>query len=269
MRGTSQNRSGLRAVLRHRHLCWELVRRDLTDRHAGQILGPVWLFAQPLVLIALHLFLFAVVLPARGLGGSGDLGYVVSVLAGLIPWLAIQDSLLRGVTSVATNANLVKQVVFPVELLPIKGVFVALVPPAVMTGILLLYLSGAGHAVPWTIALLPAVWLVQIAGTLGLCLGLAAVGAYVRDFRELIHLFGLVNLYLMPVFFPPAALPTAIRFIPYANPFSHVVWCHQDVWAGRLSHPASWIVFPIAAGLALLIGWRVFRAARPHLGNVL
>ena len=256
-------------MLRHRHLCWELVRRDLTDRHAGQVLGPAWLFAQPLVLIALHLFLFAVVLPARGLGGSTELGYVVSVLAGLIPWLAIQDSLLRGVSSVATNANLVKQVVFPVELLPIKCVFVALVAPVVMTAVLLLYLVGAGHAVPWTIVLLPAVWFVQLAGTLGLCLGLAAVGAYVRDFRELIHLFGLVNLYLMPVFFPPAALPAAIRFIPHANPFSHVVWCHQDVWAGRLSHPVSWVVFPVAAGLALLVGWRVFRAARPHLGNVL
>jgi lipopolysaccharide transport system permease protein len=267
--GTSHNRGGFRALIRHRHLCWELVRRDLTDRHAGQILGPAWMFAQPLVLIALHLFLFAVVLPARGLGGSNDLSYVVSVLAGLIPWLAIQDSLLRGVASVATNANLVKQVVFPVELLPIKGVFVALVPPAAMTGLLLLYLVGTGYPVPWTIVLLPAVWLVQVAGTLGLCLGFAAVGTYVRDVRESIHLFGLVNLYLMPVFFQPAVLPAAVRFVPYANPFSHVIWCHQDVWSGRLSHPTSWIVFPIAAGLALLVGWRIFRAARPHFGNVL
>jgi lipopolysaccharide transport system permease protein len=267
--GTRQNRSGFRALFRHRQLCWELVRRDLTDRHAGQILGPVWMFAQPIVLIALHLFVFAVVLPARGLGGSSDLSYVVLVLAGLIPWLAIQDSLLRGVTSVATNANLVKQVVFPVELLPIKGVFVALVPSAAMTGLLLLCLAGTGYPVPWTIVLLPGVWAVQIAGTLGLCLGLSAVGAYVRDVRELIQLFGLVNLYLMPVFFPPEALPAAVRFIPYANPFSHVVWCHQDVWSGRLGHPASWVVFPVAAGLALLAGWRVFRAARPHFGNVL
>ena len=269
MAGTSQDRSGFRVLIRHRHLCWELVRRDLTDRHAGQVLGPAWMFAQPLVLIALHLFLFAVVLPARGLGGSGELGYVVSVLAGLIPWLAIQDSLLRGVTSVATNANLVKQVVFPVELLPVKGAFVALIPPAAMTGVLVLYLLVTGHPVPWTIALLPAVWVVQIAGTLGLCLGLGAVGAYVRDVRELIQLFGLVNLYLMPVFFPPGVLPAAIRFVMYANPFSHVVWCHQDVWAGRISHPASWALFPVTAGLAFVVGWRVFRAARPHFGNVL
>lgn len=269
----SQGRDGLwglgARLVRYRHLCWELVRRDLTDRHAGQVFGPAWMFAQPLVLIAVHLFLFAVVLPARGLGGSADLDYVVAVLAGLIPWLAVQDSLLRGVTSIGSNANLVKQVVFPVELLPIKSVFVALVPPAVMTGGLLIYLAVAGHPVPWTLALLPAVWLVQVVGTFGLCLGLASAGAYVRDLRELVHLFGLVNLYLMPVFFPPEALPTAVRFVPYANPFSHLVWCHQDVWAGRVGHPVSWVILPVLAGLALLIGWRVFRAARPHLGNVL
>jgi len=254
---------------RHHQLLWELVRRDITDKHAGQLLGAAWSIGHPLLLTAIYLFVFAVVLPARTGGSPAGQPYVVAVLAGLVPWLAAQDSFLRGVVSISGNANLVKQVIFPIELLPIKGVLAALVPPAVITVGLMVYLLATGQGIPWTVALLPGLWAIQIIGTAGVCFALAAVGAYLRDLRELVQLFCLVNLYLMPVFYQPEAVPEALRFLPYINPFSYAVWCYQDAWAGSLDHPVAWAVFPVFAVLALVCGYRVFRAARPYFGNVL
>ena len=98
---------------RHHQLLWELVRRDITDKHAGQLLGAAWSIGHPLLLTAIYLFVFAVVLPARTGGSPAGQPYVVAVLAGLVPWLAAQYSFLRGVVSISGNANLVKQVIFP------------------------------------------------------------------------------------------------------------------------------------------------------------
>ena len=254
---------------RHHQLLWELVRRDLTDKHAGQLLGTAWAIGHPLLLTAIYLFLFAVILPARGGGTPVGEAYVVSVLAGLVPWLAAQDSFLRGVTSISGNANLVKQVIFPIELLPLKGVLAALLPPAVMSTGLAIYLLAAGSGLPWTVALLPGLWVVQVVGTAGICFALAAVGAYIRDLREIVQLFCLVNLYLLPVFYQPESVPASLRFLHYINPFSYAVWCYQDAWAGTLAHPTAWVIFPASAVIALVGGYRVFRAARPFFGNVL
>jgi lipopolysaccharide transport system permease protein len=255
-------------IWRHRQLLLELIRRDVTDRHAGHLLGAGWSVAHPLILTGVYLFLFAVVVPLR-MGGTATSDYVIYVLSGLIPWLAAQDAFLRGVVALSGNANLVKQVIFPIELLPIKGTLSALLPPAVMSVATAIFVLIARGSLPWTLGFLPVLWLFQVLGTWGICIALSAAGAYFRDLREVVQVFCLVNLYLMPVFYPPSALPAGFQFIPYINPFSYGVWCHQDAWSGQLAHPYAWAIFPAMSGLALIGGYRLFRKAKPFFGNVL
>jgi lipopolysaccharide transport system permease protein len=257
------------SVWRHRQLLGELVRREWTDRHAGQMFGALWSLGQPLLLTAVYLFLFVVIMPMRGLEGTSDrVPYFVLVLAGLIPWLAAQDSFMRGTSAITANANLVKQVIFPIELLPLKGTLAALLPPAIMTLGLIITVFVLGVQ-SWTLIFVPVLWLVQIIGMAGASFGLAAIGAYVKDAREVVQLFGLVNLYLMPVFYPVEMVPMPFRVLIYANPFSYGAWCYQDAWSGQIAHPLAWVLFPTFAGLALFLGWRTFRAAKPLFGNVL
>lgn len=260
----------MQSVWRHRRLLWELVRRDWTDRHAGQMLGALWSLGQPLLLTAVYLFLFVVVMPLRvGAIESAGPPYFVVVLAGLIPWLAAQDAFMRGTSSITANANLVKQVIFPIELLPLKGTLAALLPPLLMTTGLFVAYFAVGESGSWTLLLVPLLWGLQIVGMAGASFGLAAIGAYIKDAREVVQLFGMVNLYLMPVFYPVEIVPQPFRMLLYANPFSYGVWCYQDAWSGRFDHPLAWLIFPLVTLLALFVGWRTFRAAKPLFGNVL
>jgi lipopolysaccharide transport system permease protein len=56
----------------------------------------------------------------------------------------------------------------------------------------------------------------------------------------------------------------------WINPFSHMVWCFQDiVYFGRIAHPYAWIVFPLLSLVVFYVGFRVFRKLRPMFGNVL
>ena len=78
--------------------------------------------------------------------------YTTYILSGLVPWLFIQQALVRGANALVGQANLVKQVVFPVEVLPVAAVLVSLVTLGVGLATLAAYSLFAGNGLPWTAA---------------------------------------------------------------------------------------------------------------------
>ena len=102
-------------IRRHHELVWEMTRREILDRYTGQVLGSLWAIGLPLLTMGIYVFAFLVLFQGRLPGSTTSLGYAVFVLAGLAPWMAVQEALGRGTTAVSSNANLVKQIVFPNE----------------------------------------------------------------------------------------------------------------------------------------------------------
>jgi lipopolysaccharide transport system permease protein len=65
-------------------------------------------------------------------------------------------------------------------------------------------------------------------------------------------------------------VPSVFKPLLYANPFSYMIWCYQDVlYFGRFAHPFAWIVFMAFSMLSLYVGYRVFKKLKPYFGNVL
>jgi lipopolysaccharide transport system permease protein len=259
-----------RLLICHWPLTWAMARREVSDRYAGQLLGAVWAVGHPLLLMAVYLFVFAFVFKVR-LGGAGmPLDYSTYLLAGFIPWLAFQDAMNRGATVVTGNANLVKQVVFPLEVLPAKSVLATLLPQVICTTVLVAYTLVTHRALPWTYALLPALFAVQVAGMIGISMALSSLGVYLRDVKDVVQVFGVIGVYLLPIFYLPDMVPALFRPLLYLNPFSYLVWCYQDVcYFGRFAHPWAW---PVCAALclgALVGGHRLFQKLKPYFGNVL
>lgn len=258
-------------VTRHRQLTWEMARREVADRYAGHVLGAVWSLAHPLVVIAVYLFIFAVVFKVR-MGGSAELpmDYTVYILSGLIPWMAVSDALNRAPTAVLSSTSLVKQVVFPIEVLPAKTVLATLLPQAVQITILSAYVVYTYQSLPLTFALVPVLVVVQTAGLLGIAYALSAVSVYFRDLKDIVQMVTMIGAYLMPVFYLPNMVPELVRPLLYLNPGSYLVWCYQDaIYYGRFAHPWAWPVFIMGSLLALYLGARTFAALKPHFGNVL
>lgn len=112
----------LRNIGGRRELVLELARRDLRDRHAGQTLGVNWAYGYPSLLMVFYTAPFAYAFPARFGGAARIVDYSPSILAGLISWLAFQDVLSRSPLIILQHGSLVKQVAFPVEVLPVKSV---------------------------------------------------------------------------------------------------------------------------------------------------
>jgi len=256
-----------------RRLVWQMAKREVRDRYAGQALGTLWAVAHPILLMGLYLFLFTFVFPSRMPFGGGQGGAVTYILAGLIPWLTVADALSRGSGVVVNEAGLVKQVVFPVEILPIKSVLAAGLPQGIATLVLLLYMAAVDRHVPLLAASLPLLFLLQLMVMAGMVYVLSSVGAYIRDLREVVQVFVSAGIFLAPILYSEEAVERTIpgfAALLALNPFSHLVWCYQDaLYYGRLVHPASWLLLLVVSPAVLFLGHRVFRKLKLMFGEVL
>jgi lipopolysaccharide transport system permease protein len=256
---------------RHRQLTWEMTKRELQERYAGQMLGAVWALGHPLFLMAIYVFVFAYVFKIRmGDPATFPLDYTAYLLAGLVPWLAFQDAMNKGATVIVVNAGLVKQVVFPVEILPVKGVLASMFTELICLAILAGYVLVKHGALHWTWMLVPLLLLFQALAMVGVCYVLAAVGAFFRDVKDLIIILTSAGFFLIPALYTPGMVPRAFEAFFYLNPFSYMVWCFQDAtYYGRFAHPEAWFVFPLLSVAVFYVGYRIFRKLRPMFGNVL
>jgi lipopolysaccharide transport system permease protein len=256
---------------RHRRLTWELAKREIVERYAGHVLGTLWAVGHQLALIGVYILLFGYVLKLR-VGGTAELplDFTTYMLAGLIPWMSFQEAMNRGVVSITANASLVKQVVFPLEVLPLKGILAAMVTQVIATALLIVYVLLSNGHLPATYLALPALWLLQLLAMGGVCFLLAAVGAYIRDLKEVLQVFGTVGVYIIPTVYLPEQVPSVLRPLLYVNPFSHLVWCYQDVcYFGRCQHPWAWVVFGLGSVAAFYLGYRCFLRCKTYFGSVL
>lgn len=252
-----------------RELILELVLRELRDRHAGQSLGRIWAYGHPLLLMILYTFLFAYVFPTRFGSDSGFQDFSLNVLAGILPWLAFQDLLARSPSVLVGHANLVKQIVFPIEVLPVKTA-VASALPFVLGLLFTIGYAGWQGRLTWLVLALPLIIACQLAAMTGAALLLSAVGVFFRDIRELVQVFCTVNLFAQPILFNPFSTPEFLRTIFLFNPFSYLIWCWQDaLFHGAPINPTAWLVLPFGSFGLLLLGWRAFKRMSHAFGDAL
>jgi lipopolysaccharide transport system permease protein len=256
---------------KNRDLCREIVRRELGSQVVGEALGAFWIIGHPMMLFCVYIFVFVFVFKTR-IAESLEMprDYTTYILSGLVPWLFVQQSLVRGANALVGQANLVKQVVFPVEVLPFAAVVTSLVTLGVGLTILIIYSLIAGGGLPWTYVLLPLVIGAHIVLMSGIAFLLAGITPFFRDVKDVIQVLTIVGVYVIPAFYLPQWVPGPIRVFLYLNPFSYVIWVYQDVlYFGELNHPFAWVVLLFSSLLSFALGYRAFRAVKLLVANVI
>ena len=260
----------LGSIVKHRHLLFEMAKRDISDRYAGQILGWVWAVIHPVLTISVYIFIFAVVFRLKvdnQLDIPGD--HTLYILSGLVPWLVIADILGRSVSSVSSQASLVKQVVFPVEILPVKMVIASL--PTFLIGFagLLIYALVVDRA-SLGLLLYPLAALPLYLFLLGAAFALSALGIFFRDIKEFVQMYTLIGLYMAPIFYFIEWVPERLQFLLYLNPSTiFIETFHDSAYYGGVR---SWFVWMIALVLGCVVAWlgaMIFARLKPHFGSYL
>jgi ABC-2 type transport system permease protein len=183
----------VREVYARREILLNLVRKELKVKYTASILGAVWSLLNPVVFLAVFSFVVKIT-------GTSMPDYPVYLLSGLLAWNLFSVSLATGARSVIDNANLVKKVSFPHEILPLSSVGVALVDFVLQSAVLLVFIIASGHGlhVP-ELALYPLAFLTLCTLTIAMTYWLSALNVRYRDIQHLLNLALLVWFWFTPI----------------------------------------------------------------------
>ncbi|HET7869573.1 MAG TPA: ABC transporter permease [Actinomycetota bacterium] len=266
------------AVYDRREVLLNLVRKELKVKYTASVLGAVWSLLNPLVFLAVFTFVVHVT-------GNSFPAFPVYLLSGLLAWNMFSVSLTGGARSVIDNANLVKKVSFPREVLPLSAVGVALVDFVLQSAVFLLYLlvSGYGFHLP-ELVIYPLAFATLLVFTLALTFWLAALNVRYRDIQHLLNVALLVWFWMTPIVYSAfkveeelagrKVLGVSLWGLYQANPLAsiamgfqralyaviHPVGSEQPVLPGvSLAWLAGVLAIVLAASVAfLLFTWRRF-----------
>ena len=168
---------------RHRELFANLTLRELRGKYKRSALGWGWSMINPLAQMAIYSLVFGFFLKVPPPTGepSGMKVFAFFLLCGLLPWTFLANGITGGMGSLIANANLLKKVWFPRQLLVASTVASFGVSFLIEMAVLTVALLIAGNMVlPW-IAPVLVVALIQAAFVLGLALALSVWTVYFRD----------------------------------------------------------------------------------------
>ena len=265
----------LHSLWNNRLLIWQMSKRDVIGRYKGSAMGLLWSFLNPLLMLAVYTFFFAVVFKARwGVSPNGveesKTFFAVILFAGMIVHTLFAEVLSRSPTLILNNVNYVKKVVFPLEILPIISMGSALFHCVVSLGVLMVAFTFFNGFLHYTIIFLPLVFLPLVMLTMGLAWMLASLGAYVRDVGQTIGILMSVMMFLSPIFYPVTALPDFMQPWMLANPLTFIIEQAREVliW-GRLPHWRGLALYSILSFFVAWLGFAWFQKTRKGFADVL
>ncbi|WFP62235.1 ABC transporter permease [Mesorhizobium sp. WSM4904] len=259
-----------------RELIFSLIRREIAGRYRGSALGLFWSLLNPLFMLAVYTFVFGVVMKARwtipdqqnATHSTGE--FAVILFCGLIIFQFFAEVVSLSPGLIVANSNYVKKIVFPIQILPVVSAGAALFHAAVSLLVLLVFAYVVFGGVPLTVVLAPVVFAPLIVLVVGIAWTLASIGVYFRDSSQIVTPLVTATMFLSPVFFQRASLPTWLQPWLSLNPLAIPVEGFRNVVLFGVQ--PDWLALGyyslIALGIAFL-GYQFFQKTRRGFADVL
>lgn len=244
-------------IYKNRKVLMSTTMVDIKARFAGSLLGVFWLVLYPILLLTAYSIVYIYIFQAR-FGEMNSSTYVLLIFAGLIPFLGFTESIASTIVSVTSNSSLIKNTLFPIDIIPVKAVICSQTTQAV--GLILLIIASAinGHASKY-IFLIFVVWIFQIMFSIGLGWILSCLNVYLKDLQSIVNLINLFLMMVSPIAYTIDMVPEGVRPLLAWNPLYYFIASYQDcIIQGRFpQNNVLWILM-IFSFLIFIIGYWFF-----------
>ena len=202
-----------------------MAKQNILGRYKGSGLGGIWAFVTPLFMLAIYTFVFSVIFKARWGADVGDsrAAFALTLFCGLAIYNLFSESISSSATTIVSNANYVKKVVFPLEILPVNMLITALFFSGIWFIILFAGIGVFMHRICITAICLPLILLPLLLFTLGLCWLIASLGVYLRDVAHFIGLALQALFFMTPIFYPISMVPEKFQLVLRLNPLTTII----------------------------------------------
>ena len=209
-----------RDLWRYRELFLVLAWRDVSVRYKQTVIGLAWALIQPIATMLVFVVVFG---NLAKLPTEGAAPYALLVFSGLLPWQLFSTSLTGASGSLIGNANLISKVYFPRLIVPTSAVVVSFVDFLISFVILVALMLWYQFVPSWQILTLPVFVVMAFLASLGPGLWITALNVKYRDFRYIIPFIVQFGLYVSPVGFSSAMVPSEWRLLYSLNPIVGVI----------------------------------------------
>jgi ABC-2 type transport system permease protein len=277
----------LREVFAARELLANLTLREVRGKYKRTVFGQLWSLANPLALMLIYTFVFALIFRAEPDVGdpSGLDTFALWLLCGLLPWIFFSTVLNMSAGSLVANAGLIQKVHFSRIVLPLSLVGSTIYNWLFEMAVLVIALSIVGSIVslaPWLpLVVVIMALLALFAAGLGLMLSIANV--YFRDTQYFVTIVLQMWMYLSPIIYPISMVEkesskigglvgTSITLegIYRLNPIVHFLEVFRNLlYDNRWPDPTQWLICIGWAVGTFAVGVLIFRANEKRLAEAL
>ncbi len=260
----------LNRILRYRNLIGSLLIRDIRSKYVGSVMGVFWAVINPLLLIVLYTYVFSVILKIRWGSNPSTAGYVFYLLCGMLPWIAIHESLSRSTTCIVDNSHLLKSFSFPSKIFPFYLSLSALLNQIIGMSLLIVAIALLGIKPGYSLILLPVLVLLQFIFMVGLAWFLATAHVFFRDTAPILGVFLLIWMFLTPIFYLESAVPVEFHSLLMLNPLNHLIKAYRAILLeGKMPDASNVLLFGIFAVSICVIGFLAFKRKQPSFVDYL
>ena len=260
--------SPFREIILHRRILLSTTISEIQKKYAGSLLGILWAFLYPVLFLVVYATVYAVVFKVSyNELSTGE--YIAIIFCGLIPFLGFSESIQAGVGSVTANAGLIKNTMFPIELVPVRTVFTAQMTHMSGTVILIIMIIFIGRTSPTVLMCIP-IWVLQVMFEIGLVWILSSINVLVRDLQNIVSVVMIMLMMLSPIAYPMDSIPEMYGRFLKANPLFYFIVANQNVLMYGTNPPKEIWLPMILLGIGFfIVGYQFFiRMKRVFVDNV-
>lgn len=242
-----------KGLYQYREFLKTSVKKDIRGKYKKSFLGVLWSFLNPLLQIAVYAFVFGKIL------NVSEENYAVFICCGLIPWTFFCSAINRCAFTFVENANIIKKVYFPREIIPISVVTSEAVNFFISSIIILGFVLFSGLGFTWHLVFYPILVIALYILLVGLCLIISSICVFVRDLQHFIGIALQLMFYATPIAYSAARVPDTFKWIVKFNPVTYVIDGFRDIFINHQVPNLAGIGLVFATGIVLLIfGYLIF-----------
>lgn len=238
---TMRSRNPFAAFGRHRNLTRELVRNEILGRYRGASFGMLWSLLSPFLMLLVYTLAFGSILKGRWpQAGDSHAEFGLVIFVGIFVHGFFGECFTRAPRLMLENANYVKRVVFPLDILPWTLVLSALFHLAMNVLVFCLLSFFVYQQLSPLVVLLPVVLAPLVLVTVAVCWIVSSLGVYLRDIAQVAPVVSTAMFFLSSAIIPVQAVPEQYRIVFHLNPLTFFIdqaravalWGQQPDWVG-------------------------------------
>lgn len=262
----------LKTFSERRWLIWYLVRRQIAQDYRGSVLGIVWIFLGPMLMIVLYTLVFSEIIGLKFRQTESVTNFGLYLYCGLIPFMTYSDTVNQAIRSIRKNSSLVQRIIFPLEILPLTICSTAVLSQVFGFGALMVFVAVLERQLYWTALLIPAVMVLQLIFSLGLGYVGAVIGTYMPDVQETVRAVVRASFFVTPILWPVERVEGRpyLSLIVDLNPIAYLVSTYRGlVLEGQLPGMMSTIFFTTFAVVLCVAGFVLFSSLKKRFADLI